>query len=420
MNSSATFTAVSSALSLQPLILAAASVRSLAESAVAAGFRVIAADCFADRDLVDFLLTSGGQYLGRITRFSELPRILESLPESIPLLWAGGLENHCSLLRQISHRRPLAGLPLTAVETLRSPLALSEVLGTGGPVLCPESCSGQIPSHGRWLWKSTESGGGMGIQRLAPELPDALETTLPGLSGYFQREVDGLPVSAIACCDGHETSVVGMALQWSGWHELGAEDFRFCGNLGPLIVPPRLMAAVQDAAAKFFRLVGSPRGIVGLDMLLAPDRCWLLEVNPRIPASAWIYETAIAPHAWNSVRWLLRGAPTERFEADGRLIHTNSVHRLRSQLILWSRRNFVVPDLHVLSAELPPRVRIADRPASGDLILPNSPVCSLLCEADDPVQLTAAINSLPARLMSAVSLDAGRISGASSIIGNRG
>ena len=394
-----------------PLILVAASARSLAESAAAAGFTVLAVDCFQDQDLVEFLVAAGGRYLGRLTTFSDLPRILEHIPVSIPLLWAGGLENQRGILRQISHKRPLAGLPLTAVEILRSPLALAAALGTDGPVSCPECLFDQFPTDGRWLWKSSESSGGLGVQRLTPEFQIQLNADTRRPRGYFQQELDGLPVSAIACCDGHGTSVVGMTLQWSGWPELGAENFRFCGNLGPLTVPPRLIAAVQSAAAALFNRAGNPRGVLGLDMLLTPDRCWLLEVNPRIPASAWIYEAAAAPNAWNAVRWLVPADSMESHKDACFEVSSRAPLPLRSQLILWSRQKLIAPDLPELSASLPAGARLADRPASGSPIPPHSPVCSVLCEGENVPQMIAAVDQLPAGLMSAVDLNARQIAG---------
>ncbi|MEY3459713.1 MAG: hypothetical protein RL215_2870, partial [Planctomycetota bacterium] len=73
------------------LIVAAASARSLAESAADAGFRVLCADCFEDQDLQELLHRRGGSYLGRLTAFSELPNLLSAIPADVPLLWSGGL-----------------------------------------------------------------------------------------------------------------------------------------------------------------------------------------------------------------------------------------------------------------------------------------------------------------------------------------
>ena len=393
--------------SQRPLIVAAASARALAQSAAAAGFKVLATDCFQDQDLVEFLRATGGQYLGQMTSFNDLPHIIEQLPHSIPLLWAGGLENQLDLLRQISLLRPLAGLPLTAVLNLRSPQALATALGNHGPLACPESVRGRIPATGRWLWKSAESSGGLGIQRITPELLIQLSDPHRCPHGYFQQELQGLPVSAIACSDGQHTRIAGMTLQWSGWQELGAEPFRYCGNLGPLTSPPRLFDAVQNAATALFRHSGNPHGILGMDMLLTPEKCWLLEVNPRIPASSWIHEAATP---WNAVAWLLCDNPATQHPATNPPAADSLFPQtLRTQLIIWSRKGFHSPDLHDFAVQMPAGVRIADRPAQSAWIPPNSPLCSLLCEAEDTKQLSANLRSLPAGLMSLAELSAWKI-----------
>lgn len=390
------------------LIVAAASARSLAESAADAGFRVLCADCFEDQDLQELLHRRGGSYLGRLTAFSELPNLLSAIPADVPLLWSGGLENHTPLLQRIARHRPLAGLPLTAVEALRSPQTLAAVLSRNHRVRFPDFLCDTLPQSGRWLWKARCSGGGLGVRFLNRNLRNQLERRANLTDGCFQRELHGLPCSALLHSHGHCVQLVGMSLQWCGWSELHAERFHFCGNLGPLLPPPQLAAAIREAAEQIATACGCLQGLWGIDLLLTPAHCWLLEANPRIPASHWIYEN---PGEWNAVSCLVRNPSTAACSTPApRRLHTPS--QLRTQLIVWSSKNRTVPDLMALACDLPADIRPADLPAPGSSVSAGSPLCSLLCQTADHPSLLQAVVGVPEKFSAALDLSPARLASA--------
>ncbi len=381
------------------LIIAAASARSLAATAAVAGCQVLCADFFGDQDLRELLDRCGGIYLGRLDAFTDLPSLLAAVPADIPLLWAGGLENQPELLDHIARSRPLLGLPRNAVATLRDPEILSSLLAAAGSseIRFPPAMYDALPPAGRWLWKSAGASGGLGVQRLTEDLRQQLAVARMSSPGCFQQELDGLPCSAVIACNGETAEIVGMSLQFCGLPELHAGEFRFCGNLGPLEIPPRLATALRSVLQEILRQCGQPRGILGLDLLLTPDICWLLEINPRIPASHWIYE---APGHWNSVNFCLQ--PVAAAET------SSSSLPKRAQLIIWSREQLMsfpeLPKEQLLSNE---RLWIADRPSVGAEVPAGAPICSLLIEqpANAPIQqVAAAIRKLPVSLSVALGI----------------
>jgi predicted ATP-grasp superfamily ATP-dependent carboligase len=390
------------------LIVAAASARSLAESALHAGFRVLCADCFEDQDLKDLLHQRGGSYIGRLTAFADLPELLEAIPAGIPLLWSGGLENHTPLLQHIAQHRPLAGLPLSAVDALRDSQMLSAALSQNDRVRFPEFLCGALPASGRWLWKARSSGGGLGVRFLNRNLRTQLAQQADLMNGCFQRELYGLPCSAIIHSEGQHVQLVGMSLQWCGWNELHAERFRFCGNFGPLPAPPQLAAAIREAAEQIATAAGCPNGLWGIDLLLTSARCWLLEVNPRIPASHWIYETQ---GGWNAVSCLVRNSGPSVCSMSARP-RTHAPNQLRTQLIVWSSTNRPAPDLTALAGDLPADIYPADLPAAGSCVSAGSPICSLLCRTADYPRLRQAIIDIPEKFSAALDLSPTRLAAA--------
>lgn len=380
------------------LIIAAASARSLAASADDAGWRILCADFFGDHDLLELLDRRRGTYLGRLDAFTDLPGLLAKVPANIPLLWAGGLENHLELLSQIARTRPLLGLPLDVVANLRDPATLSSLLSAAGSpqVRFPQSIFAGLPPAGRWLWKPTTASGGLGVQRLTEDSRQRLTAAQLTTPGCFQQELDGLPCSAVVACDGQAAKLVGMSLQFCGWPELQAEEFRFCGNLGPLEIPPRLATALNSMLQALLRQCGQPRGILGMDLLLTSDICWLLEINPRIPASHWIYDV---PGHWNSVTFSLQ--PNIALEK------SSSSLPKRAQLIIWSHERLRVPEFPSEQLLRPAGLSIADRPAAGTAVPAGSPVCSLLVEqpADGGIgQISSAVSRFPASLFDALGI----------------
>jgi predicted ATP-grasp superfamily ATP-dependent carboligase len=379
-------------LAQRSLIIAAASARSLAQSAVAAGFRVFCVDCFGDEDLRELLEQSAGTYLGRAADLDTWPQLLDSVPPEIPLLWAGGLENHLAALSEVARSRPLLGLPLNIVRALRQPEQLATLFDAARSlrVQFPETRLQEPPATGRWLWKPAGTSGGLGVQRLTDDLRLQLADASSRTAGSFQKEVDGLPCSVVVAADGHAARIIGLSLQFSGWPELNAAGFRFCGNIGPLEMPPRLVATLGDAVQRLLESSQIPRGIFGLDFLLTTQLCWLLEINPRIPASHWIYET---PGEWNAVSFLAQEQPLTA-EMHGQ-------RRLRTQLIVWARRQLRFPQAADVLLPSSGVLRFADRPAPNTIVPAGTPICSVLAEQPPGAsvqEFVSAIGQFPVRL----------------------
>lgn len=268
-----------------PVILAGASVRSLAESAVISGIRPMCFDMFADADLNLLLRENGLPDSIQIRRFADLVAATSSIPADVPLVWTGGLENHPEQLRQLSGLRFVCGVHSDELAGVRIPAGLQSIVnGTEcrvPAVISSASDKLDLSTHPTWLAKPIDGAGGIGIRDHQQGTP-----VKPG--EFLQQKVVGIPVSALYCHDGQAVDMLGASAQIIGEGALGDNGFAFCGNVGPVQMPARARTIIRKIGER----LGDTglRGVFGADFIVDVDDVWLIEVNPRITASHEIYD----------------------------------------------------------------------------------------------------------------------------------
>jgi len=376
------------------VLLCGASVRSLAESAIAAGLRPLCVDFFEDEDLRELIGSGRGRFVGQIDDFAQLPELVRSVRSTIPMLWAGGLENHSDVLREIGRHRPVIGAAPDIVDELRDPWKLNSWLAKAKISVPRLASEPTADADCHWLRKSVTSSGGLGIGLHKSGSPKTQAHASHG--HYLQEYIDGLPMSATLCADRSGVHLFGMSLQLVGWPSLGASGFLFCGNVGPVDPGEQVTEQVLEAAQILVERSGLC-GVFGIDFILRQNHAWFLEVNPRITASHMLYELHrpgliihrhLAALGWKSVRarrLLEKNAPRT----------LTAVSTVAARLILWAREDILVPE----GFGIEPRssVRIVDRPRQGVLVPRSSPFCSIQLTAtdcDDIIQQLAMLEDM--------------------------
>ena len=415
----------------QRVIVASASGRWLAQSALVAQHPVSVIDLFADQDTVDICKQSNAylvsdQSLNTVTRcdsmiavWESLLRKLESEPPETKIILGGGMENVPpslqSLCKAYTHRfhNMEAFQKIQCVDRFKKFCQLFEILMpeiiTGKSTIKDFLRAARFPSKHRWLSKTSASAGGLGVQIADEEMVVTDDM-------YLQRFVEGrsiggtfITVRSTSEPSRPETRLLGVC---EAWPRAGAADsasrdklsFRYTGSFGPISKSPDLSQTVREemerigkAAANYFRL----SGVFGIDFIVAEGQLWILEINPRIPASAEILEKsfiAMTPQISSACSI----AQLHLAALDGRdfLLPTIGKHTFAKEILYmdraWPALTFDAALLKELQTIMPPTAAeedcsdvayLTDLPTLETVVAPAAPIMTLHVSASDVKQL---------------------------------
>ena len=372
-------------LHARSLVVAGASARAMAESAARAGWRVHAADLFADLDLCAVAAAAV-----RARPYPDaLPAAVASFPPG-PCLYCGALENHPQVLTAISGHRPLAGSDPAAVAVVRDPDLLGAAVraaGLGFPETRPEP--GGVPHDGSWLTKPLRSAGGHGIAAWRGD--DG--RTAPPPERVWQRWVRGHPWSASYLVTAGCARLIGAGRQLLGRRWCHAQPFAFCGSVD--IAPDSLSGEVRAQLLRLGSLLVDPfglLGLVGVDLIIDPHgRVHVIEVNPRPTASMELIERATG-----------LSLATAHLAACG--FSSSAPPAPKARRGTWSKAIlFAARELEIDAAAIVALRRtvgaphdgwplVADIPAPPQTIPAGGPFCTLFAHGDSPRQSLAALH----------------------------
>ena len=354
------------------LLIAGASVRAAVVSAQSTNYELFAADLFVDQEL---------SICRQTKRLGEHYEGLREFARSVqPEFWmyTGALENHPKLVSAVSEYSHLLGTPAETLKRIRDPSDLSSLLTRSGFAF-PE-ISQQIhltqqadPPQGEepWIIKSRQSAAGLGISRAHPNAPLKPRQ-------YFQRLIQGDPVSAAFLVDEATVTFLGSSLQRMAGPSFSPTEFLYGGSIGPL---PLSTQERQRWERLGQCLVGEYDllGLIGVDAVATDNELYVLEVNPRYTASMEVLEraidTAFIPVHVAACRGELRqgsGSDVDR-DIQGRL---------------WGKAVVYAPcDIHMsqtfadeLAEMNRSELRVADLPQIGSQILAQHPLLTVLVD----------------------------------------
>ncbi|MBV8825696.1 MAG: ATP-grasp domain-containing protein [Bradyrhizobiaceae bacterium] len=268
------------------MLITAISGRALAASARRGGYVPLVADFFGDED-TRALAERHVRLDTNIARgiiADELLEALETLASAqrpAGTVWGTGFEDRPELLARVSERWGLLGNSAETVTRIKDPLAFAGLCSERGIPHPQTSLTPPADSRG-WLAKRR---GGAGGTHVTP----AADATENDKADYFQRHVEGTPVSALILADGRRAMVLGFSAQWSA--PSLSRPFRYGGAVRPAALAPGLTEAMTGAVERLIAAVPLV-GLNSADFLVEGDAFWLLEINPRPGATLDIFEPA--------------------------------------------------------------------------------------------------------------------------------
>jgi predicted ATP-grasp superfamily ATP-dependent carboligase len=367
------------------LLVIGASGRFLAESAARAGWRVGAIDLFNDHDLRNACCQNTRLAPGEYP--AAIPALAAKLPPG-PVVYAGGLENHPQVLAELAIHRQLAGNGPAVLHTIRQPSKLAALAAAAGWQY-PETHAtpAGLPTDGSFLCKPLASAGGHGITHWT-------EDRLQAPAAYWQRFVEGIPLSVSLLLGRKPPQLLGLCRQFNGLSWCHAAPFGFCGGVElPLPLPETPLRQSLEQLLQQINERTQLAGLVGVDFVLPRERGGhsprpiLIEMNPRPTATMELIErrtgiSLVAAHlaafGWQSPR------PSPPQGDHG----------------YWAKAILFAQNLVTVTSELDQQLRLtidqtraaeeaaspllADRPVIGSQISPGSPILTVFASAATP------------------------------------
>jgi len=354
------------------VLVVAVSARMLAEMAVADGYDVIALDRFGDVDLRAVAPGETGPSSDALTALADDV-------EAEAVVYGAGFENRPDLVARLADARELLGTPPELLASVRDPWevgAAARAAGAGAPetLAAVRELLDGTRAGGEWLRKPRLGGGGRGVRRWGG---GRLATT-----EILQRRIHGRSCSAVAIGDGRRAAVLGLTEQLHL-----RPGFGWMGNVTPPRLPDvelteldgQLRAVCDEIAARF-----GVRGAFGVDAIWDGRLAWVLEVNPRPPASLELF----GPGSFEAH---VRGARGVDLPSAG---NPPAATCANVKLVLFASRALVAPDPGWWPADL-----VHDVPRAGEPIKRRAPLCTLISAdagvpelVDRGARLLAALN----------------------------
>ncbi len=337
-----------------PLLIFAQTARFIAQSATQLGYQTWVADCFADTDtqqVADRLIQ-----LAPIEQLSieSLLSSLEFLTQKQPCLFicGAGIERFYPLLRQLPpHIQPL-GNHFQVFKTLRSSqpfFGLLKQLAIPFPETRFTKPTDSNNKH--WISKDMQGCGGSHIQ-----------TTIESSAHHlvFQEYIKGRSGSVSFIADGNAIGILGFNEQINN-----SETFRLEQIINQFDISKSLQEKIIQSLEQLVKAIEF-KGFGSLDFIVDDsDNIYILELNPRLSASAELYSMNSNILAWHIQA--SHGSLPKR--------STQQAHAVKSLSYVFADKPYQVSE----QAQWP--LQAHDIPKASQKIQVDEPICTLLIES---------------------------------------
>lgn len=320
----------------------------LAQLATNAGFLPIVVDCYADEDTrglaFDWMQVTS-------LAIGDIHLAIEALSRTHALthfIYGSGFEHAPDSLQYLQARFTVLGNSAALFARLQDKADFFNTLRALN-IPFPKTIFHPPTNAEGWLIKPVQGVGGEGVFR-------ADSASLERTDGvYWQRYQAGELYSVLFTGYEYWAAIVGFNRQWA--LNQPEQEFLFAGICSQAVLSERS----RDLLRHWLRClmqVYPLRGMGSLDFIVDQDACYLLEINPRIPASAQLYGHGILELHLQSCL--------------GHASKLNAPEMPCAYQIMYAGQPLQIP----YALQWPEWV--FDRPMSGALIGKGQPVCSII------------------------------------------
>ena len=349
------------------MLIAAISSRPFVKAAVTAGYAVVALDVFAD---VDTQRSAEQVYKIDYANNGFDAKHFEATLDQIDtsdmqgFAYGSGFEAQPDLLECVAKHLPLIGNVPEVVRKLKDASYFFGVLDRLA-IPHPEVSFSLLANAEGWICKEEGGSGGAHV------LNAVTNQDLPK-GQYFQRVIDGTPISMLFAANGTEIKVIGFNQQWVA--PIAGKPYRYGGIVGNANLPLAIKQSLQEAAKKITMAFGL-RGLNSLDVIWQSGQYWVLEINPRLSSTLDLYQSKGSNLFALHVQAV--SGDLSRFPVIS--------SRSKARNVLYAAQDVVIPENLVWPDW------VADIPMALTEIPQHQPICTVLAEADIAVEAQALV-----------------------------
>ena len=316
----------------------------LAQMAHYENFQVLAIDCYADCDTLDYSVDF--KQINSLSQSDLIPAV-EYFLENYHIdyaIYGSGFEYFNDSLHYLASCLPLVGNSPATFAKLQDKALFFESLKKHN-IPFPITVFSAPTSIQNWLIKPMKGLGGVGISPLSP-------TSTPQTSVYFQQFQAGTSGSVLFLSDGKDIDIIGFNTQFS------QNNFLFSSVINASSLTRLQRDVLSDwiyQLSRFFLL----KGLHSLDFIVNENALFVLEMNARPPASAQLYDANLITRHIESSFQHVRRMPFSQSLVSG-------------YQIIYAKRDTCIPSHYLWPSYC------ADLPQQNAIIRQNSPICSII------------------------------------------
>lgn len=227
----------------------------------------------------------------------------------------------------------------------------------------------------QWLVKDAQACGGIGVSPVSYQVKCTKNI-------YLQQKIDGVSFSLTFLANGEEILNLGFNTLWS--EEVSKKlPYVYAGAINSV----KLDEKVKETALQYATIMAEKLKLVGLnsiDFIFDNQSIYVLEVNPRIPATYELYETKYG------------NLMQEHIDAciEHKLPEAKRPHLLRAHAVVYAPTDITIP------ADMSWPLYSADRPNADEFIGKHEPICSIYAGGKNSAQVNEMIKTRKQSILS--------------------
>jgi len=228
-----------------------------------------------------------------------------------------------------------------------------------------------------FVMKKKSGAGGINVYKIEDKSKLSLFLKIQETKGFKESEwliqeyIEGIPVSCTTISDGKECAIISINRQIIGEKFVNApKEFMYCGNVVPAELFNKeniLISEISKTLANQLKLIG----INGFDFVLKDHYPYLMEINPRIPGSISVSESALN---LNLLELHIKSFDINQWKYVKKVINAAKPEVFATKLIMFAPKDIDKTQIMKINS----LEHVHDKSDLNTKILKDDPICTVL------------------------------------------